>query len=126
MIGFVADAKGIDDGAGCRLWHADDPMYAERNVFVSDFEKHAMMNVDGRDRLLALGKSSEPKGEPKPGLRSMFLYRGDGVEVVVRYVVTKVCAPDDESCEVITYDANVTVKAQSGKRTIRTHGICGS
>jgi len=56
----------------------------------------------------------------------MFLYRGDGVEVVIRYVVTNVCAADDESCEVVPYDANVTVKARSGKRTIRAHGICGS
>jgi hypothetical protein len=84
------------------------------------------MNLDGSDRLLMLVKSSAPKGEPKLGQRSMFLYRGKGIEVIVRYVVTKVCAPDDESCEVITYDANVTVKAWSGQRTIRAHGICGS
>lgn len=84
------------------------------------------MNIGGRDTALALVESSGAKRESKKGDRSTYHYRGEGVDVVVKYVVTGVCAPDDESCEVTNYDALITVATRSAKRTIRAHGICGS
>jgi len=63
---------------------------------------------------------------PKKGDRTMYHYRGQGVDVVVRYIVTGVCAPRDEPCEAEDYDATLTVKATSGKRVVRVTGICGS
>jgi hypothetical protein len=126
VIGFVEDGSTFD-GAGCALWRAGDPAPGEkRRVFVGDFENRAAVHVDGRDRALLLIGSDEPKGELKKGRRSLYRYRGDGVEVVVRYVVTQVCAPDDESCEVVNYDAVVTVSTRSGTSTVQAHGVCGS
>jgi hypothetical protein len=60
------------------------------------------------------------------GQKSTYRYRGDGIEVLVRYVVTELCAPEDESCEVVTYDAVLTVAMGSAKTAVRAHGICGS
>ena len=69
-----------------------------------DFDGRAVMNIDGRDQPSKLAAWSEPKRR----------YEAGGVLVNVRYVVTGICKPDDESCEVPSYDALVTVKARSG------------
>jgi len=57
------------------------------------------MNIGGGDKALTLVQSPEPEVESKKGRRSTYRYRGDDVEVVVEYVVTGVCSPDDEKCE---------------------------
>ena len=125
-IGFVKSAKDFDEG-GCELWPAADRTSREgRDLFLSDFAGRAVMNINGRDAALKLIEPKEPKGEPKKGESSTYRYRGAGVEVVVRYVVTGICAPDDESCEVTNYKALVTVTTASGTRALPAHGTCGS
>jgi len=125
-VGYIQDDASFD-GAGCSLWFRADKIYTNgRNIFVSDYNEHALMHVDGRDTPLALVKSYEPDGEVKKGLRSTYIYRGDGIDVVIKYVVVGVCAPDDESCEVTQMDAVVSVTARRGKARFRAHGICGT
>jgi hypothetical protein len=36
VVGVVADDSNFD-GAGCSLWRATDPMYADRRLLLSDF-----------------------------------------------------------------------------------------
>jgi hypothetical protein len=125
-IGFVQNANEFD-GAGCTLWLPDDQNHsAKRRVLVSDFDKRAIMNIDGRDTPLMLVESKERKGEPQKGDHSSFRYRGKGIEATIGYVVVGLCAPDDESCEVISYDASLTVTTRSGRRVLTAHGVCGS
>ena len=93
---------------------------------MADFGERAVVNLGGRDTPLRLVESSGANREPKKGDRSMYHYRGEGVNVVIKYIVTGVCTPDDESCEVTNYDAEITVATRFGKRTVRAHGICGS
>lgn len=126
VIGFIRNSTDFD-GAGCTLWPRTDRKYADgRDLFRSDFDGRAVMNIDGRDRPLKLTASSEPKIKLKVGRRSMYRYQGDGVTVNVRYIVTGICKPDDESCEVTNFDAVVTVTTGSGVRRLEVHGICGS
>jgi hypothetical protein len=126
LIGFVQNTSEFD-GAGCSLWLlADKTNSGGRRVFLSDFGKRAVMNIDGRDMALVTVASAEPKDGPKKGGRSKWRYRGGGAEVVVDYAVTGVCAPSDESCEIWSCDAVITVTARRGKRILRAHGICGS
>jgi hypothetical protein len=84
------------------------------------------MNIDAKDIRLHLVRMREWKGMPKKGNRSTYRYKGPGISVLVDYVVTAICTPDDESCEVTSYDAEIVIKTVSGKQTLRTHGICGS
>jgi hypothetical protein len=97
-----------------------------RDVFRSDFDGRAVINLNGRDTLLKLVSSTTPKRESKKGDRSIARYRGEGVEVIVHYLITGLCAPDDEKCEVIDYEAVMEVSTPSGRRSVMAHGICGS
>jgi hypothetical protein len=125
-IGFVKNAAAFGEG-GCTLWLLTDrALTDERRVFLSNFEDRAVVNVDGRDVEMKLVGSSNAEGEAKKGRISTFRYRGTGVDVIVRYVVTGLCAPDDEQCEVVSYDAELAVMTHPGQRTLRAHGICGS
>jgi hypothetical protein len=109
------------------LWLLHDRTYqGGRYLLLADFDERAVINIRGTDTTLKLVGSSGANREPKKGDHSMRHYRGEGVDVVVKYVVTGVCRPDDESCEVTNYDAVLIVATRAGRRTIRAHGICGS
>lgn len=93
VIGFIRNSTDFD-GAGCTLWPRTDRKYADgRDLFRSDFDGRAAMNIDGRDRPLKLTASSEPKSGLKVGRRSRYRYQGDRVTVEVRYIVTGICKP---------------------------------
>jgi hypothetical protein len=125
-IGFVRNTKSFDS-AGCSLWPIADRTDSDRRlVFLSSVPDRAVMNLGGYDTALKLVESSEAKGKLKKGSLSTEHYRGDGVDVVIRYVATEVCAEDDDSCEATKYNAVVTVASHSGKRTLRARGSCGS
>ncbi len=125
-VGFIRNT-GEFDGAGCSLWLLGDRTNSrDRYILLADSGERAVMNIGGRDTALKLVRSTGGNSELKKGDRLTYRYHGEAVDVVVRYVVTGVCAPDDESCEVTNYDATVTVQTRSGKRTVRAHGICGS
>lgn len=121
--------KNTDDfnGAGCSLWSLQDRRYLPgKYVFVSDYEEHAAMNINGRDVKLKLLNSQELKRGFKVGDHSSFRYQGDAFDVEVVYTVTGVCKPDDEQCEVDDYNATITVTSGSARQTLNAHGICGS
>src|SRR5579864_2025303 len=51
VIGFIRNGSDFD-GAGCTLWPRTDQKYTDgRDLFRSDFDGMAVMNIDGRDRL---------------------------------------------------------------------------
>lgn len=126
-IGFIHDTKLFYEEAGCSLWLLGDRPYSLRRVvLLSNFNGNAVINIGGRDTPLRLVDTTDTRSIPKKGDRTMYHYRGKGVDVVVRYIVTGVCAPDDEACEAEDYDATLTVKTSSGKRVVRATGICGS
>jgi hypothetical protein len=125
-IHFVRNASAFEEG-GCQLWLSTDHNNgSDRFIFLSDLENHAVMNVNERDVLLDPVSSTEHKAQLKRGDRSVNRFRGGGVEVVVRYVVTGLCAPEDENCEVTGYNATIAVSLGSAKRVLAAHGICGS
>ena len=140
-IGVIQNSDDFD-GAGCKLQTPSDYQKGNgRSVFMSDYEGGAVMNIEGRDvrlrfasyderlanaaRAWILGLDSSTE-EVRKGLRSVLQYRAPEVEVRVDYVVTKVCKPNDESCEVTWFDAKITVTKASSKRTVDTKGICGA
>ncbi len=125
-VGFIHDPEAFD-GAGCSLWLLTDNTYsARRSIFVSDFDGNAAVNINRRDWALRLVTSEEPKGAPRKGDHSTFRYHSGGIEVIIKYIVTGTCAPNDESCEVTYYNATVVIRAPTGARVLSAHGLCGS
>ena len=139
-IGIVENTDDFD-GAGCTLQNPSDyKKHNDHNVFMSDYESRAIMNIDGKDVRLVLVPNDqrqanaasswivgqdEGNGKVRRGLRSIHKYRAGDFEVRVDYVVTGVCAPKDESCEVTAFDAKITVTRGPNKRTVNVKGICG-
>ncbi len=124
-IGVVQNAIEFTE-SGCKLWLLPETYSAERYIFLSDDEGHAIVNLDGRDTKLNLVRSKEPEEEPRKGDRSSYWYKGDVIVVRVDYVVTGLCPADDESCEVVYYRATIVVEKRSVKQTLAAQGICGS
>ena len=122
-IGLILD-PGEFDGYGCRLQRPDDYWKNNAtNVFVSNAEEEAIMNIDGVDvRMYRVGFDA---GGSAKASHSVDRYRKDEIEVHVDFVITKRCSPD-ETCELTLFDAVVTVMRGLAKRTIKTKGICGS
>lgn len=84
------------------------------------------MDIDGQHiRLEELEQSKSPQGEIRKGARHTELYRAGNLNVRIDYVVTGICDPQDESCEVTWYDATITLTRDSQKRIVKTVGVCG-
>jgi hypothetical protein len=124
-IGVVQNATEFSE-SGCKLWLPSERYSAERYIFLSDDEGHAIVNLDGHDTKLKLVRSKEPKGETRKGVRSSYWYKGGVIVFRVDYIVTGVCPADDESCEAVHYDANIVVANRSVKQALTAQGICGS
>jgi hypothetical protein len=114
---------------GCSLQLPREFAAREGNyVFVSDFEAHALVNVDGADRHLAFVKSKgqNVKQRGQVGEHSTYWYAGDGIEVEVDYVVTGGCPSGNDSCKITHYDAILTVKRGKAHKTVAAKGVCGT
>jgi hypothetical protein len=125
-IGVVRSRKLVD-GAGCSLQlPADYKKHNERYILLSDSENNAVMNIDGKDTNLKLVSQGEPKGDLKRGDRFTSYYGTKGTKVQVDFLVTRVCDPNDESCEVTYYDATITVSRGINKQGLKVKGLCGT
>jgi hypothetical protein len=78
-----------------------------------------------KDTKLRLVKHVESKGEPKKGDRSKSIYATGNIKVQVDYVVTDICDPKDQECEVTSYAATITVKRGSSQQVVKAVGSSG-
>jgi hypothetical protein len=121
-IGNIQNTREIQ-GAGCSLQRKGNKGY----VFWSAFEKSALMNIDGKDRVLKLVSvnPSEPQAAKK-GDRSTEIYKSGKMTVRIDRVVTRVCRQGDGECESTSYDGKVKLTIGDRKQTISVEGECGS
>jgi hypothetical protein len=127
-IGSVVEENYLSRG-GCSLQLPRE--FANRKgsyIFVSDFEEHALINLDGVDTHLALVKSKGPdvKERGQMGEHSTYSYAGHGIDVQVDYEVTGGCSPSNGSCKVTHYDAILTVKRGKARKTVAARAVCGT
>lgn len=128
---LVANLKNnaVADGCGCYFKFRGTPRNAELYVFSSsiDDEKTAWMNIGGRDVKLTLEKETGLKGkeEERVGSRSRAMYASGDITVSGTYVVTRVCDPNDESCESTQYDVTFVVKKGTKSQVVKAVGSCG-
>jgi hypothetical protein len=120
-IGNIQNTKAMA-GAGCSLQRKGSKGY----VFWSAFEKSALMNIDGKDRRLQLTSDTSFSISGKKGSRWTEIYKSGKMTVQIDRVVTRVCRPGDQECEVTGYDGKMTLKIGDRLQTIAVEGDCGS
>lgn len=114
------------EGCGCYFKFPLESGDSERYVFFEDFsEKSPVMNIDGRNIRLKLISSTEPNRSKRKGERFNRTYGAGNLRVRINFVVTSVCAPNDEQCESDSYNATIIVTRRNQKRTIKVVGGCG-
>ena len=124
-LGIVKDDSSFD-GCGCSLYLNRRDEKTHRAVFLADFAENAAINVNGKDlRLRLTASSSEKNDHAKVGDRSWEIYRAGATTLRVDYTVTKICDPNDESCEVLYYRTTLTLIHQGQRTSIKTTGLCG-
>jgi hypothetical protein len=121
-IGNIQNTKELQ-GAGCDLHRKGK----KGSVFWSAFEKSALMNIDGKDRVLKLisVNPSEPRVEKK-GDRSTEIYKSGKITVRIDRVATRVCRQGELDCSTTSYDGKIGLRIGSRQQTILVEGDCGS
>lgn len=123
--------NSLADGCGCYFQFRGTPENANRFIFFSSIEddgnKTAWMNIAGQDVKLKLEKLSGPlwTERERVGSRSTVRYAAGDVTVNGTYVVTRVCRPDDESCESTEYNVTFVVKKGARSQVVKAKGGCG-
>lgn len=125
-VGNIKDISVVD-GCGCYFQFPSDWQNKsfDKNVFMGDISGgKAWMNIDGKDVVLTPDGPAKGAAE-KVGSRLRERYKANGISVRVEYVATRVCDPDDESCESTNYDATFTVIKAGRQSVTKAQGVCG-
>jgi hypothetical protein len=129
---LVANLKNsaVADGCGCYFKFRGTPPKVERYIFalsIEGNEETAWMNIDGSDVKLLLVKGSGSKGKEgeRVGSRSRETYASGDISVTGTYVVTRVCARNDENCESTDYNVTFAVKKGLKSQVVKAVGYCG-
>ncbi len=118
--------KSLVDGCACSLQLPSDYQRRKQDfVFLSDFADIVQMNIDGQDIKLKLVKETKAKGKAKVGNRHSEAYISGQTRVRIDWLVTEVCDPKDESCEVTWYSAVITVNRSGQIQKVKALGMCG-
>jgi hypothetical protein len=127
-VGYVSDANVVD-GCGCSFyWPGEENKEGAKSIFSSDFGKMVWMNLNGKDTLLKLIKSTESKTNVKKGGRYYEIYQTGEMTIRLDYHVTWTCEadmPESESCEVTYYNLKITLSKNHQQKTILAKGVCG-
>jgi len=114
------------DGCGCSLqFPSDYRKHNDRYVFRRDFDGTGKVNIDGQNVELTTLHDKDNKGEVRAGDRFFEIYSSGNVKVRIDYIVTRVCNPNDEGCEVTWYSATIAVTRNGSSQTARVLGVCG-
>ena len=123
-LGVVTE-KSLLDGCGCSVYRTIEDNQNDRFLFVSDMDREAVINLDGKDLKLRVLSWKEKKGQLKVGDHSSETYAAGDVNVRLDFTVRQVCPPKDESCEAIWYDVKMTVTRKGRRTVVNAKGICG-
>jgi len=124
-IGIIQETKFFHDCGTSLMLPEDYKSHNDKYVFDADLGEFCRMNIDGHDVDLKMTGGAGMDRELKVGDRYSETYTGDGLKARIDYVVTGVCAPNDESCEVINLDATITVERNGSKQQIKASGLLG-
>lgn len=132
IIGIVLAGSPSISKAGCGCSFMENSAKnthgsSEYCLFWSNLDyTKAKINMGGKYVNLKLVSSKESKKEIK-GAKSIQIYKAmtENIKVRVEKIVTHVCGKNDTECEVISYDAIITVNNENQIRKFKTSGGCG-
>ncbi|MBG6079143.1 hypothetical protein [Rubrivivax gelatinosus] len=118
----------IDYGCGCsfqvpRKLGPNGPV-----VLQWEQDGPANIRVDGKLhklKVLALPAPKDQDRRQRVGDKEVFELFGDSVSARAECTVTRICEPEDESCEVTIYKAKLTVRTPGGTRVLDAWASCG-
>ncbi len=124
----IQNTKEIQ-GAGCSLQRKGK----KGDVFWSPFERSALMNIDGKDRVLKFVSETPSQqdltkkgGRAKKGDRSTVIYKSGKMTVQIDRIATRVCRQGDQECESTSYDGKLKLNIGDRQQVIAVEGECGS
>lgn len=124
----VGNLKGTNYlGCGCAfqtLAEAKKPR-SQKIVFWSEFEKKAVLNINGKDTTFTLVKEGKRPAKEKIGSRFYEEYTANGITIRLDYLTTRVCLKGEEECEATSYDVTITAAKGNLKTIVKTKGACG-
>jgi hypothetical protein len=127
-ISNIQNTKEIQ-GAGCSLQRKGKPGY----VFWSPFEQSALMNIDGKDRVLKFVSETPSQQDlikqgsrAKKGDRSTVIHKSGKMTVRIDRIATRVCRQGDQECESTSYDGKLKLTVGDRQQVIAVEGVCGS
>ncbi len=121
---LVGNLNGNFDGCGCFFKFRGTRKNSPKVMFAEFGQNNAWMNIDGRDVQLKLVKENRGESE-RVGSKWTRTIAVRDISVTSTYVATRVCAPNDETCESTDYDATFVVKKGGRSQTVRAFGWCG-
>jgi len=125
LIGPIKD-ESVEDTCGCRFGYpSKDNISFPAYVFLTSYDiETAWMNIDGRDVRLRLAHTTELK-KVRVGGRFRSRYVASGIKVLIVYTITRMCIPYGPDCEMVGYNARVTVIKGTRRQRVRLEGACG-
>jgi hypothetical protein len=127
-LGYVND---LAVGCGCLFALNQMDFRKRRFVFVQDMGEPAYINLNGKNQKLTEVDSNKTSVKPEDyqapqvGSRYWETYKSGDIQLRLNKVVTRVCKPNDDSCEATYYKATMTITRNKQKRTVNLTGVCG-
>ena len=139
MFGFgdVAQAQSssqklelgyVDEGAfgcGCSMSRNVREERDMKFILVAPMDDATYIQLNGKNIKLRLVAESKRRRIERVGDRAWETYAAEDVTVRVDYMVTRVCGPREEDCEVTNYRATMTITRGNQRLVVKGLASCG-
>ena len=118
----------VDDGAfgcGCSMSRNAAEERRMKFILVTPMDDATYIQLDDKRLTLRLVAESKRRRRERVGDRAWETYSDGDVTVRVDYVVTRVCGPREEDCEVTNYRATMTITRGKQKLVVKGLANCG-
>ncbi len=86
----------------------------------------ANIRLNGKLHKLSVSEPPATSKWPKRvGEKVVYTFKGKEVSGTAHCIATQVCAPGDETCEVVFYKAKITIQTQDGTSLVDAWAECG-
>lgn len=120
--------RDIEYGCGCSFHVPFERGAKGRQILQWEMESPAKMRVDGKLHKMKVAEIRPKALRVRPervGDKTIFNLTGPKLTVRAVCVAVEVCKPSDESCESVSYNATLSLRAKSGTTTIKAWAVCG-
>ena len=121
-LGYVDD--GVF-GCGCSISRNRSEERKLKFILETPMDDATYIQLNGKRVTLRQVAASKLRRRERVGDRSWETYAAGDVTVRVDYVVTRVCGPNEEDCEVTNYRATMTISRGKQRLVVKGVASCG-